>query len=146
MNSITNSNSNDLNGLAFWPLRKMVSLIQNDLQVRWILLLFIAFSCRPNTVSFESFDSSLWIAESKTCTGYRNDVINDMEAEFDLFIGMSETELIKYLGNPGKTLLYTRGQKFFNYHIDCPNQPASTRQLRVRFSALDYVNEVLILD
>ena len=69
-----------------------------------------------------------------------------MEAEFEKFIGMSETELITYLGTPNKTLLYTRGQKFFTYAIDCNDSLDNSRTLRIRFSALDYVNELIILD
>ncbi|WP_422362283.1 hypothetical protein [Reichenbachiella sp.] len=146
MKIITKSNSISRITLLIWSKQKLVSNIRNGEIIGWFLLISITLACQTKSVSFDSFDSSLWIAETQTCTGYRNDVINRMEAEFDQFIGMSETELIEYLGNPDKTLLYTRGQKFFSYKLDCQNQTTSTRQLRVRFSALDYVNEVLVLD
>lgn len=146
MKAITKSNSTSHHTLSFWGIQKLASIIQNSVGFGWSILMLTAFACQTNTVSFDSFESSQWIAEAKACQGYRNSVINEMEAEFDQFIGMSETQLIKYLGTPDKTLLYTRGQKFFSYKLDCQNVGTNTRQLRVRFSALDYVNEVLVLD
>lgn len=132
--------------LSFRTELKRSSILKNCLSVGFFILILITFACQSKTKSFKTFDPALWMAETTTCSGYRNVVINDMEVEFELFIGMSETQLIQYLGSPDKTLLYTRGQKFFNYNLDCPDKSANVRQLRVRFSALDYVNEVLVLD
>ncbi|MEP2275943.1 MAG: hypothetical protein ABJH98_10840 [Reichenbachiella sp.] len=103
-------------------------------------------SCQSNKVSFDSFDSPRWISETSACEGYRASVIAEMEDEFDKFMGMSETEVLDYLGSPTKKLLYTRGQKFLSYDVDCTNNSNQSRKLRIRFSALNYVNEVLVLD
>lgn len=114
---------------------------------KWLIAICLScISCQSKTTTFDSFDSQRWISEATDCKGYRKQVIVEMEKEFEKFIGMSETELIKHLGHPEKTMLYTRGQKFFSYEIDCLNNSIRTSQLRIRFSALDYVNEVLILD
>lgn len=113
---------------------------------RLILIGLLVVGCQSKPTSFKSFETSRWKAEEKECTGYRNSVIQGLEGEFDQFIGMNETEIIEYLGNPDKTLLYTRGQKFFSYNLDCKDTAGESKQLRIRFSALDYVNEVLVLD
>ncbi|WP_084374170.1 hypothetical protein [Reichenbachiella faecimaris] len=111
-----------------------------------LVISLVVISCQSKTVSFDSFTTEAWISDSTTCRDYRNSVIQAMEGEFDKFIGMNETELMIYLGHPEKTLLYTRGQKFFSYKLSCEDSLTRSRSLRVRFSALDYVNEVLILD
>ncbi|UXX79293.1 hypothetical protein N7E81_18225 [Reichenbachiella carrageenanivorans] len=112
-----------------------------------VLILFslATLSCQSKTTSFDSFNSPQWKAETTNCKGYRGTVIENMETEFDKFIGLSERELIEILGAPTKTHLYTRGQKFFSYQINCLDS-TNSKSLRIRFSALDYVNEVLILE
>lgn len=113
----------------------------------FILVVFAsAIGCQTKTVQFDSFESKLWKSDTSECFDYRNSVINAMKAEFDQFIGMSETELITHLGNPNKTLLYTRGQKFYSYSLACNKSEEISKSLRIRFSALNYVNEVLVLD
>lgn len=109
-------------------------------------LSLIVFGCQSKTVTFDSFETKLWLSDTSACRDYRNGIIKNMEKEFDKFIGMSETELVTYLGSPDKTLLYTRGQKFFSYTLSCEDSLKKSKSLRIRFSALDYVNEVLILD
>lgn len=116
---------------------------------KWIgpfVLCLLVLGCQTKTTTFKTFDPKSWMSETKVCTGYRNSVINNMESEFDQFLGMNETELIAYLGTPEKTVLYTRGQKFFSYKLNCNDSLATSNSLRIRFSALDFVNEVLILD
>lgn len=117
-------------------------------QMPFVLILFsiATLSCQSKSTSFESFNTIQWKAELSNCKGYRSSVIEGMETEFDKFIGMSERELIEALGSPTKTHLYTRGQKFFSYQINCHDSTNQSKSLRIRFSALDYVNEVLILE
>lgn len=113
----------------------------------WMFIVLIsAIACQPSTTSFETFDSDQWIMESRNCNHYRIQVIENMKTEFEKFIGMNETELIEILGKPEETHLYTRGQKFFNYQLICDEAKTANKTLRIRFSALDYVNEVLVLD
>ncbi|MEO9804863.1 MAG: hypothetical protein ABJF04_16525 [Reichenbachiella sp.] len=103
-------------------------------------------ACQSQSVSFNSFDTKQWISESTNCNNYRISVIDEMESEFDQLLGMSETELVGILGNPEETHLYTRGQKFFSYSLTCGDSVVDTKRLRIRFSALDQVNEVIVLD
>lgn len=127
-------------------------LIQSNIQMKivrrsWsMLLLIVVLACQNGSVSFKSFDSQRWISESLDCKNYRISVIDQMEAEFDRLLGMNEKELIRHLGKPEETHLYTRGQKFFNYSLTCGDSIISDKRLRIRFSALDQVNEVIVLD
>lgn len=110
------------------------------------VLITVLTMCQQKTVNFKTFDPELWKAERLNCTNYRNGVIMAMEGEFDLFLGMNEKEVTSYLGKPDGTSLYTRGQKFFSYRLTCDSTMKDQNQLRIRFSALDQVNEMLILD
>lgn len=124
-------------------------LPNQNLTSKILIITFISsllYSCQSNIPTFDSFDSSSWKSDATDCNGYRNSVINEMEAEFDKFLGLNETELVSILGTPTKTLLYTRGQKFFSYKINCGENNSNSLSLRIRFSALDLVNEVLILE
>jgi hypothetical protein len=105
-----------------------------------------AMSCQTKSKSFSTFEKSLWIDDAANCNHYRSSVIENMRDEFDLFYGMDENEIISHLGNFTEKHLYTRGQKFAVFVIDCGNTNQSTRKLRFRYSALGYVNEVLILE
>ncbi|MEO9967801.1 MAG: hypothetical protein ABJF11_18560 [Reichenbachiella sp.] len=110
-----------------------------------LFIVLLQMGCERKSIEFETFDSSLWAAEG-ACKEYRMSVIEAMEEQFDQFLGMNETELIQYLGNPDETHLYTRGQKFFTYRLTCADSTSNTKILRIRFSALDQINEVLVLD
>ena len=97
----------------FWSLHKMMTKNQNSVHFGFLLLTLSIISCQPNTISFNSFEPELWKADAQSCKGYRNEVIMDMEAEFDQFIGMSETELITYLGSPDKTFALHQRTEIF---------------------------------
>ncbi|MCV9386154.1 hypothetical protein [Reichenbachiella ulvae] len=58
---------------------------------------------------------------------------------------LTEEELNEVLGRPEQTLLYERGQKFYEYKINCEEKEVE-KYLRVRINALGYVNEVLLLE
>lgn len=106
-------------------------------------LLSMLISCNSPEIDFKSFEPKKWQESVHLENNYRGEVIENMKSEFKLLRNLDEGELVKILGKPDETHLYRRGQKFFHYHLYFDNEEMNT-DLKIRFSALGLVNELLI--
>lgn len=112
-----------------------------------LVTLWLAISClsTTDTKNIPTFDLQLWKTDSKGCTGVRRAQIDSLDQNFDWLLGNTEREIKSKLGQPPAARLYVRGQKFFTYPIACNIDSTAVEELRVRFNALGYCNEVMTI-
>jgi hypothetical protein len=100
------------------------------------------------------FDQEAWRQDKRGCQGQRASLLADFEAlaKPELLKGMRELEAKQLLGLPDQIEVAERGQKFYTYFVEPGNQcqdnaaGKEARRVRVRFSALNQVNEVTLID
>ena len=70
------------------------------------------------------------------------DQFSDLE---NILIQQSDANISSLMGKPDETELYERSEKFFFYQLDCTDDFKKASYLRIRFNALGYAKEVLII-
>lgn len=89
-----------------------------------------------------------WKDDKNACAGKRVGMLENVEAEKNKLLALSEMEIVSLLGKPDQNELYKRNQKFFTYFV----QPAATcdtkvdhpKRLIIRFNAMGLAKEVSI--
>jgi outer membrane protein assembly factor BamE (lipoprotein component of BamABCDE complex) len=110
-------------------------------------MLFMA-ACSSNSPADIPLDSTTWKQDKKGCTGKRAELLPQFEEARDLMMGMRERDILQVLGRPDKQDLHKRNQKFYIYYVQQGSQCEGNQHLapgkiiRMRFSALDLVNEI----
>ncbi|MGL1885927.1 MAG: hypothetical protein OCD76_05375 [Reichenbachiella sp.] len=113
-----------------------------------ILFLFLVLlsNCKNQKTQIPEVKTDQWREDISGCNGNRKAMISSIININKEFEGSNEKTINAILGKPNETLLYERGQKFYLYYINCNNNDSLTQVLRMRFNALGYVNETLILE
>lgn len=120
--------------------------MRNFISVIFLFVIAIGLTnCKTKKTQIGNLDSKLWKADMSGCDGYRKNTIYNQDLDLQLLIGFNEKDVINMLGKPNETLLYDRAQKFFNYSISCDSTMKPKEVVRLRFNALGYINESLIL-
>ncbi len=102
-------------------------------------------------MDISNFDKEAWKADRMACQNTREILGNNLLGAKSELLALTQQEIISLLGRPEMQELYTRGQKFYIYHLtpspkckEQPNTTTSTRLLYIRFSALNEVSEVFV--
>lgn len=113
-------------------------------------LLIILSGCNKK-LDISNFDEEAWKADKMACQNTRHTLENNLLAAKSELIDLSQQDIVGVLGKPEMQELYTRGQKFYIYHLTpgpkCDEIAAASeksRLLYVRFSALNEVSEVYV--
>ncbi|SHK44644.1 hypothetical protein SAMN04488028_10536 [Reichenbachiella agariperforans] len=114
-----------------------------------VILLFstLVWSCTTSQTTEQTWiKKESWKNELTQCTGYRSELTNQLDSLTTHLKTLRESEVTDMMGMPDQTLLYERGQKFFEYQVNCTTDKKTNKFLRLRFNALGYVNEVLLIE
>lgn len=116
-----------------------------------LLCAAMALSGCNKKLEISNFDAEAWKADKMACLNKRQSLGNNLlEAKSEL-LELTQQDIIDLLGRPEMQELYTRGQKFYIYHLtpgsrcESVNSNANKpRLLYIRFSALNQVSEVFV--
>ena len=119
-----------------------------------ILLLASSLSaCSSSvTISEDELDIAAWKADKNGCTSRRGELLADFLKVSERLDGLREQDIKRLLGKPDGVELYQRNQKFFLYFLEsgrqCPDVAVGRygRHVRIRFDAINRVNEVFVED
>lgn len=102
--------------------------------------------------TLKGFDSKAWQGDRLGCKGARARQIQTLLAQKDKLKGLGQNQVMALLGKPDFQDLASRNQRFYVYYYQkgkqCEEPTISSvnlktdRVLRIRFSALDAVNEI----
>ncbi len=113
-----------------------------------LMIILLCTHCSSDTSTSIGFDTTAWKQDKKGCTGKRAELLSLFEGAKEQLMGMREREILQVLGRPDRQDLHKRNQKFYIYYVQPGNQcegnntQAPGRIVRMRFSALDVVNEI----
>lgn len=121
-------------------------IIKNKLRsIAYALGLLFLAACNNN--KFENFDAKAWKDDKNGCKGLRKTLASEIISRKQEIYGFTELEVIKSFGKPDINDLMRRQQKIYHYHLSheeaCPND-STTLSLKMKFNAIDQVNEILI--
>jgi hypothetical protein len=126
-------------------------MIKSFKQTTVFLIGILIFTGCNKTVDINNFDEAAWKADKNSCLEKRGKLVDDLLSERKELIDLTQQEIVATLGMPEKQELYTRGQKFFIYHLtpgpDCESKSLNSEKeklLYIRFSALNHVSEIFI--
>lgn len=132
---------------------KILSRCHFKLLFSLIIISLLTLSGCNKKLDISNFDEEAWKADKMACENKRQSLENDLLDAKSELLGLSQQDVVGLLGKPEMQELYTRGQKFFIYHLspgpkcqkDNVDQPTPTaRLLYIRFSALNEVSEVFV--
>lgn len=102
-------------------------------------------------VDISNFDEESWKLDKMACNDQRGKLGEDLLNSKQELIDLTQQEVAATLGKPEMQELYTRGQKFFIYHLTpgpkcdgTSSDSTDAKLLYIRFSALNEVSEVFI--
>ncbi len=136
----------------------MLFTYKNKVLLQNILLSFVffaQFSCQTN-VSLDNFDSNIWKNDKFGCKNQRLTQVKSLIDQKQKIQGLGQNQIMQVLGKPDFQELYSRNQRFYIYFYqkneicDQPNNVIKTasiqnqKTIKLRFSALDMVTEVLV--
>ncbi|HSZ72814.1 MAG TPA: hypothetical protein VK750_09055 [Cytophagaceae bacterium] len=114
------------------------------------LTLVYLCSC-SSPVKVEGFDHESWKADTNACQMTRANLVNTLLQHKDVFINKKDDQLTKYIGQPDKTLFFSRGKKTFIYQVDpgknCENRflVKNVRTVRFDIDALGRIDLVYMI-
>lgn len=116
-----------------------------------IFLLGILSSC-DNQVSIQNFDAAAWKSDPLGCQGIRKNLLESLEKGKNQLKSKNPNQILSLLGSPDKQELYDRNQRYYIYFYDKGTQCQKNAEpdlsqspiIRIRFSAIDIVTEVVI--
>ena len=83
--------------------------------IAFLLFIVLISSC-SKPLELEGFDVDKWESGRGGCSSSRIDQLDYLKKNNDLFIGVGESEVLRYLGRPDRRELVTRmGRKYFYY-------------------------------
>lgn len=123
--------------------------------ILFFFLIFIQLSCQTK-VSLENFESEVWKNDKFGCKNLRQTQVKSLISQKEKIKGLGQNQIMQLLGKPDFQELYARNQRFYIYFYqknqicDQPNNVINTasiqnqKTIKLRFSALDMVTEVLV--
>lgn len=132
---------------------RILSKCHYNLLFSLFILLIVTMSGCNKKLDISNFDEEAWKADKMACENKRQTLEKDLLDAKSELLELSQQDIASLLGKPEMQELYTRGQKFFIYHLspgpkcekDNIDQPTPTpRLLYIRFSALNEVSEVFV--
>lgn len=115
-----------------------------------LFVVLVLFSCSGEKPTIEGFKEQIWIEDKMGCNDLRADLYNVLLENKDVLTGLSEDELIDFMGKPDQTELYSRNQKFYYYYIEPGTQCGEAfenddpAKVIFRFNATGLVNEITL--
>ena len=114
--------------------------------------LLILFTSCGKGVEIENFDKNAWKNDPLACKNTRKAQIEALDKGKDLLKSLTPKQLINTLGRPDRQELYERNQRYYLYFYEkgaqCDGELdinlEKTPLIRIRFSAIDIVTEVII--
>jgi hypothetical protein len=120
------------------------------LKYSWLsLLLIFLFSCGKSLPELKGIDKASWVDDKGACKNVRAEMIEDVRAQKDQLLALSEMQLVELLGRPDENELYKRNQKFYTYYLEPGPTCDSLRRpealsLVIRFNAMGLAKEVVV--
>ncbi len=121
------------------------------LSVLMILGLMSLCACQdiPN---LEGFDQAIWKNDKLGCTSEREKYIPVILKNKERLIGLGQNQILALLGKPDFSELYQRGQRYYIYYYakdkpckdETPDIHQDKKVLKIRFSALDAITEIVV--
>lgn len=113
------------------------------------IFLIINLAACEKEKRLENFDNQLWKNDPKGCLGFRAKLADGLLRQRNTLMGWTDDQVVELLGKPDRTDLHTRGQKYFVYYTEAGRQcsdlySTTGKPLKIRFSALNLVNEVYL--
>lgn len=112
--------------------------------------IILAVGCNKQ-VDISNFDEEAWRLDKMACNDQRGKLVEDLLISKQELIDLTQQEVAATLGKPEMQELYTRGQKFFIYHLtpgpkceDTGTDTVNSKLLYIRFSALNEVSEIFV--
>jgi hypothetical protein len=106
----------------------------------------VCISCKE-VPKLKNFDATSWKSDNFGCKKLRSKMLEDLERNRELLMGLSQMQITEILGKPDEQKLHKRNQKFFVYYYEnspqCAEPNKSGKYILVRFSALDAVSEIV---
>ncbi len=124
-------------------------------KILFFSLICIQFGCQTK-VSLDNFNIDVWKNDKFGCKNLRLVEVKSLIAQKEKIKGLGQNQIIQLLGKPDFQELYARNQRFYIYFYqknetcDQPNNVIKTapiqnqKTIKLRFSALDMVTEVLV--
>ncbi|QCK14989.1 hypothetical protein [Mangrovivirga cuniculi] len=114
-----------------------------------LFLIIIFVSACGSDIDLPNFNEETWINDINGCSGERIEMIEELELNKGMLIGLTTHELKKALGSPDNIVLYTRNQKYYHYYLNAGSQCQDVsadaeegQKLIIKMSALDKVSNV----
>jgi hypothetical protein len=117
-----------------------------------LLILCVSLSACREVPTLKGFNSKAWQEDRLGCKGLRTQQIQTLLEQRDKLKGLGQNQVMAILGKPDFQELASRNQRFYIYYYQkgkqCEEPTISSvklktdRVLRIRFSALDSVNEI----
>ena len=116
-----------------------------------VACLIAVIGCTSYDIELGTIELSKWKKDKIGCDGYRSEHIKQIENNKSNLLRKGEREITLALGSPERTELYEKSQKFYFYYLtsgnECDNSTStSIKILRLRFNALGYCNEALLIE
>jgi len=116
---------------------------------RVILLSFLLGSCGKSLPVLDGVDQLSWKKDKNACAGKRSEMIEDIQAQKEKLLALSELEIVELLGKPDQNELYKRNQKFYYYFVQpslaCDSSKADhPTRLVIRFNAMGLAKEISV--
>jgi hypothetical protein len=112
-----------------------------------ISLLFLS-SCTEKEVDFGTFDLKKFKNDRGGCKGERASMIEDFKAIKPKILGLSEREILKYIGRYDFQVLDRRNEKIFVYyfekgeHCQYMQNKSASQSVALYFNSVSLVKEV----
>ena len=118
---------------------------------RFFPMLFLGFTACKETPILERFDSKAWKNDRMGCKGGRAKAFPLLSIQKEKLKGLGQNQVLALLGKPDLQELAPRNQRCYIYYYkeghQCQGGKLNIKQdliLRVRFDALDRVNEITL--
>lgn len=115
------------------------------------LLLQLSTACvDKQSIRIDDFDQLTWKEDFQGCLEKRKEIAAQIVTIKHKFIGHDEVEIRNVLGKPNMVELAERNKKYYYYYVTRGKQCTEDttllqgKRLRVRFNALNQVDEVIL--
>lgn len=124
--------------------------IKNKILSLVLPLMLAVAGCTSTSITLGEIDIEQWKKDKAACNAYRTNHISQLEIVKNNLLRYGERDITLTLGIPERTELYEKSQKFYFYQLtpdpSCNQNILESRVLRLRFTAMGYCHEALILN
>jgi hypothetical protein len=111
-------------------------------------LIALVMGCGKPLPSLDGVNLFDWKNDKNGCIGLRKKMADQVIAQKDKLLALSETDIITLLGKPDQNELYKRNQKFYKYYFqrgpDCVIDSIQPKSMTLRFNAMGLAKEVTV--